>query len=103
MNTSVTLRATGIEVTASNESQAIRYLLEDGRQFRSSWEYELSHTDRTDEDEDDADDVRVEAETSEPEGEGERTWTGNVLFTVVVEGEPSDEDAFEAAKAVLAD
>lgn len=101
MNTRVVIRAAGIDVTASDESQAISHLLEDGRQFRAAWEYELSDSNPTDEDPDEADDVRIEAETSEPEGEGERIWNGDVLFTVVVEGDLSDDDALEAARAVV--
>jgi len=103
MNTSVTLRASGIEVTASDEEQALRYLAEDGRQFRAAWEYELSDASPTEEDPDESCDVRVEAETSEPEGSGERTWNGDVLFTVVVEGDLSGDDAIEAARTVIID
>jgi hypothetical protein len=101
MNTRVTIRAAGIDVTASNESQALTYLKEDGSQFRAAWEYELSDTSSTDEGPGDADDVLMEVETTEPAGKGERTWNGDVLFTVVVEGEVEGEEAVRAAREIV--
>ena len=101
MNTEVVIRAAGIDVTASDESQALSYLREDGAQFRSAWEYELNDAYPTEDEPTDADDVRIEAETSEPEGRGERTWNGDVLFTVVIEGEHDGDEALELARAVV--
>lgn len=101
MNTRVTLRAAGIDVTASEESQAVSYLKEDGWQFRAAWEYEFSDASPTDEEPDDVDDVRIEVETTEPAGRGERTWNGDVLFTVVVKGELSDDEALHAAREIV--
>lgn len=102
MNTEVTLRATGVEVTASTEERATAYLKEDGAQFRRSWDYELDGCDRTDAEPDDPCHARLEVEVDEPAGRGERIWRGDVLFTLVIEGEPDDDAAFEEARTLLA-
>lgn len=101
MNTEIVLRASGIEVTAEDESTALSYLREDGNQFRSSWSYDVDEISHTDEDPSGPDGIRIEAETSEPDGSGERTWTGDVLFTIVVEGDLDDEAAEAAAIELL--
>lgn len=102
MNTEVVVRASGIEVTAEDESSARSYLREDGLQFRGSWDYELVDSNPTDEEVSDDDSHHVEVDADDPGGSGDRTWTGDVTFTVIVEGEHDDDEAFRLAKEALA-
>ena len=102
MNTEVVLRACGIEVTADDESSARSHLREDGLEFRGSWDYELVDSNPTDEEVGDDDAHRLEVDAEDPGGRGERTWTGDVTFTVIVEGEHDEDEAFRLAREALA-
>ena len=102
MNTEVVVRASGIEVTAEDESSARSYLREDGLQFRGSWDYELVDSNPTDEEVSDDDSHHVEVDADDPGGSGDRTWTGDLTFTVIVEGEHDEDEAFRLAKDALA-
>lgn len=102
MNKRVTLVAAGIQVTADDQSRALRYLVEDAGEMRRQWNYADEEVSDTDEDvTEDGDDIGIEVDVDVPEGRGERVWTGNARFDVVVDAE-DDRAAFAAARAVLA-
>jgi hypothetical protein len=102
MNKRVTLVAAGIQVTAYDQSRALRYLLEDAGEMRREWNYDVLETCDTDEEiTGDADEVGIEVDVDVPRGRGERLWTGNARFDVVVDAR-DDETAFAAARALLA-
>lgn len=102
MNRKVTLVAAGIQVTATDQSRALRYLHDDAGEMRREWDYDDVEAVDTDDDVTGlGDDIPIEVEVDAPEGRGERLWTGNARFVVVV-GAQDDRAAFAAARAVLA-
>jgi len=102
MNKKVTLVAAGIQVTADDQSRALRYLVEDAGELRREWNYDDAEVSDTDEElTQDGDDIGIEVDVDVPQGRGERVWTGNARFDVVVDAQ-DDEAAFAAARAILA-
>jgi len=102
MNKKVTLVAAGIQVTADDQSRALRYLVEDAGELRREWNYDDAEVSDTDEElTQDGDDIGIEVDVDVPKGRGERVWTGNARFDVVVDAQ-DDEAAFAAARAMLA-
>ena len=102
MNRRVTLVAAGIQVTADDQSRALRYLVEDAGELRREWNYDDAEVSDTDEElTQDGDDIGIEVDVDVPKGRGERVWTGNARFDVVVDAQ-DDEAAFAAARAMLA-
>lgn len=101
MNKRVTLVAAGIQVTAADQSRALRYLLEDAGEMRRQWDYDdLEVCDTDDHLTEDGDEIGIEVDVDVPRGRGERLWTGNARFDVVVDAQ-DDEAAFAAARAML--
>jgi len=101
MNKKVTLVAAGIQVTADDQSRALRYLVEDAGELRREWNYDDAEVSDTDEElTQDGDDIGIEVDVDVPKGRGERVWTGNARFDVVVDAQ-DDEAAFAAARAML--
>lgn len=101
MRKSVDLLVKGIDVTASTQSQALSYLREDAAEFRRQCDYENGGVEDTDEEpNENADDLAFDVSVAIPRGKGERTWTGEAVFTVVVDA-ATDEDAFAAALALV--
>ncbi len=104
MRKSVELVARDIQVTAATQSQAIAYLREDAAEFRRQWNYENGGVDDAapgDDLHDSGDEVDLDVSVDTPEGRGERTWTGEAVFTVVVEAD-SNEAAFATACKLMA-
>lgn len=102
MKKKVTLVAAGIQVTADDQSRALRYLVEDAGELRREWNYDDAEVSDTDEElTGDGDDIGIEVDVDVPKGRGERVWTGNARFDVVVDAQ-DDEAAFAAARAMLA-
>jgi len=102
MNKKVTLVAAGIQVTADDQSRALRYLVEDAGELRREWNYDDAEVSDTDEElTQDGDDIGIEVDVDVPQGRGERVWTGHARFDVVVDAQ-DDEAAFAAARAMLA-
>jgi len=102
MKKKVTLVAAGIQVTADDQSRALRYLVEDAGELRREWNYDDAEVSDTDEElTEDGDDIGIEVDVDVPKGRGERVWTGNARFDVVVDAQ-DDEAAFAAARAMLA-
>jgi len=102
MNKKVTLVAAGIQVTADDQSRALRYLVEDAGELRREWNYDDAEVSDTDEElTQDGDDIGIEVDVDVPKGRGERVWTGNARFDVVVDAQ-DDDAAFAAARAMLA-
>jgi len=102
MKKKVTLVAAGIQVTADDQSRALRYLVEDAGELRREWNYDDAEVSDTDEElTGDGDDIGIEVDVDVPKGRGERVWTGNARFDVVVDAQ-DDEAALAAARAMLA-
>ena len=102
MKKKVTLVAAGIQVTADDQSRALRYLVEDAGELRREWNYDDAEVSDTDEElTGNGDDIGIEVDGDVPKGRGERVWTGNARFDVVVDAQ-DDEAAFAAARAMLA-
>jgi hypothetical protein len=97
----VTIRAEGIQVTATGEEQAERYAMDDAREFLAANRYTVESVEPADDDPDDVHnvpaDVRVEITAAGP-ARGEGLWTFAALVTVTVasrsEAEAPDSAAF---------
>ncbi len=100
----VELVAEGIDVTASDSSEAERFASNDAREFMGQWLFEQEDSFPADPDleiTEDQDDIEVEVTCVEnEEGEGERNWTFEAKFTLVVEA-PNGVDAIEEAKQII--
>lgn len=101
MNRLIVLRASGIQVTASNRQQALSYLAADVREFLRDWNYEVDRTEYTINPlTTSSNDVEISLDLNDPDGQGERIWTGTARFKVVVKA-ASESAATKAAKQVL--
>lgn len=100
----VELVAEGIDVTASDSSEAERHANSDAREFMGQWMFEQEDASPVDPGTDlteDQDDIEVEVTcVEEEEGDDERNWTFEAKFTLVVEA-PNAIDAIEKAKQLV--